>query len=187
GLGIGAGLVIDGRVYRGAGGAAGEFGHNFDQRGRQCECGRDGCMETYCSDPGLLETWRQRDPTTNGKSADDLNAAANSGDSIARDILRDSGVRLGRHVAALVNIVDPEIVVFGAEGVRFGDHLFGPLREVLADVCYPGPPPMAIDLPGESWPRGAAALAIQHFFDFEATGGYRPKQSNSDAKSYALA
>ncbi|MCP4385351.1 MAG: ROK family transcriptional regulator, partial [Hyphomicrobiales bacterium] len=46
GLGIGAGLVIDGRVYRGAGGAAGEFGHNFDQRGRQCECGRDGCMET---------------------------------------------------------------------------------------------------------------------------------------------
>lgn len=187
GLGIGAGLVVDGRLYRGASGAAGEFGHSFDQRGRVCECGRDGCMETYCSDPGLVETWQQRDPSAAGKTADDLSAAADAGDPIAIEILRESGVRLGRHVAALVNVVDPEIIVFGGEGVRFGDHLFGPLREVLADVCYPGPPPMAVDLPETSWPRGAAALAIQHFFNFEATGGFSPKPTDESVKRFAFA
>src|SRR5262249_20990814 len=57
GRGIGAGLVIDGRLHRGASGAAGEFGHNFDERGRVCECGHDGCLETWCSDAGIVQTW----------------------------------------------------------------------------------------------------------------------------------
>ncbi|WP_421723771.1 ROK family protein [Bauldia sp.] len=187
GLGVGAGLIVDGRLYRGTGGAAGEFGHSFDRAGRICECGRDGCMETYCSDPGLIRTWVQREPSAAGKGPEDLNAAADAGDPTAREILRESGIRLGRHVAALVNVVDPEIIVFGGEGVRFGDHLFGPLRGVLAEVCYSGPPALAIDLPETSWPRGAATLAIQHFFNFEATGGFAPKSSEQSVSSLAIA
>ena len=81
----------------------------------------------------------------------------------------------GRHVANLVNVFDPAMVVFGGEGVRFGRHLIEPIRKVLDEVCYSGAPPIAIDWEGSGWARGAAALAVQHFFNFEATGGYTSK------------
>jgi predicted NBD/HSP70 family sugar kinase len=178
GRGIGAGLVIDGRLHRGAGGAAGEFGHNFEEPGRRCECGHDGCLETYCSDGGLVLTWNMLDPLSRGRGPDDLAAAANAGDAIAGRVLAEAGTRLGRHVAALVNLFDPEMIVFGGEGARFGRYLFDPLRRVLAEVCYPGAPRIAIDWEGKGWSRGAAALAMQHFFDFEATGGYSAKTRN---------
>jgi len=172
GRGIGAGLVISGRLHRGASGAAGEFGHNFEAAGRICECGREGCLETRCADSGLLASWAERDPLAAGKGMDDLVAAAAAGDRIVRDIVADAGTRLGRHVGALVNLVDPEMIVFGGEGVRLGRFLYDPLRRVLDQVCYPGTPRVAIDWEGTGWPRGAAALAIQHFFNFEVTGGY---------------
>ena len=76
-----------------------------------------------------------------------------------------------------MNVFDPEMIVFGGEGVRFGSHLFDPIRKVLDEVCYPGAPPIAFDWERNSWQRGAAALAIQHFFNFEATGGYSPTNS----------
>ncbi len=177
GRGVGAGLVVNGRLYRGGSGAAGEFGHNFEERGRPCECGRDGCVEAYCSDVGLLRSWAERDPGAKGKTVEQLAEAADAGDPCARQILRDSGLRLGRHVAALVNVFNPEMIVFGGEGVRFGDHLFDPLKEILEEVCYPGSPPVAFDWEPDSWQRGAAALAIEHFFNFEATGGYTPRRN----------
>ena len=179
GRGVGAGLVIDGRLHRGAGGAAGEFGHNFEERGRVCECGRDGCLETYSSDGGMLTTWNRLDPETRGLGVDDLAAAARAGDAIASGVLAEAGTRLGRHVAALVNLFDPEMIVFGGEGMRFGHHLLDSLRRVLAEVCYPGVPRIAVDFEATGWSRGAAALAVQHFFNFEATGGYSAKTPKS--------
>jgi predicted NBD/HSP70 family sugar kinase len=172
GRGVGAGLVINGRVYRGAGGAAGEFGHNFEESGRRCECGRDGCLETYCADGGLMTSWRKASPAARGKSVHQLAAAADAGEPAAQRVLADAGARLGRHIGALVNLLDPDMIVFGGEGVRFGRHLFDPLMKVMDKVSYPGTPRVAIDWEGTGWPRGAAALAIQHFFNFEATGGY---------------
>ena len=177
GRGVGAGLVVHGRLFRGGNGAAGEFGHNFEQSGRRCECGRDGCVEAYCSDSGLIRSWSETDPANAGRSIDDLAEAADAGDPSARLVLNDAGVRLGRHVAGLVNVFDPEMIVFGGEGIRFGRHLFDPLQKVLVDVCYPGAPPIAFDWEQDSWQRGAATLAVQHFFNFEVTGGYRPKNS----------
>jgi predicted NBD/HSP70 family sugar kinase len=174
GRGVGAGLVVHGRLYRGGSGAAGEFGHNFDQRGRHCECGREGCIESYCSDTGLVQSWNELDPTTLGKTADQLAEEAEAGDSIARRVLSEAGTRLGRHIAALVNVFNPEMIVFGGEGLRFAGYLFDPIRKVLDEVCYPGAPPIAFDWERNSWQRGAAALAIQHFFNFEATGGFTP-------------
>ena len=177
GRGVGAGLVAHGRLYRGGGGAAGEFGHNFDAKGRRCECGREGCIEAYCSDAGLLETWAERDAAARGRSVEELAEAANAGDSVATSVLAEAGIRLGRHVASLVNVFNPEMIVFGGEGLRFAGHLFDPLRQVLDEVCYPGAPPIAFDWELNSWERGAAALAIQHFFNFEATGGYAPAKT----------
>ncbi|HET7715058.1 MAG TPA: ROK family transcriptional regulator [Bauldia sp.] len=175
GRGVGAGLVVEGRLHRGASGGAGEFGHNFEQRGRRCECGRDGCLETWTADIGLLQSWAERDPSSAGRDIAALAAAVAASDPPAKAVIEDAALRLGRHVANLANVVDPEMIIFGGEGVRFGRHLFDPLRSVLAEVCYSGAPPIAIDWEGTGWARGAAALAVQHFFNFEATGGYTPK------------
>ncbi|MCB1498326.1 MAG: ROK family transcriptional regulator [Bauldia sp.] len=180
GRGIGAGLVSNSQLHRGASGAAGEFGHSFEQRGRRCECGRDGCLETWCGDIGLLQTWRERDPGSDGKDINDLAAAVAAGDPVAVAIIEDSAQRLGRHVASLVNVFDPEIIVFGGEGVRFGRRLIDPIRKLLGEYCYSGPRPIAIDWEGTGWARGAAALAVQHFFNFEATGGYSPERKDKD-------
>ena len=95
-------------------------------------------------------------------------------------MLAEAGIRLGRHVASLVNVFNPEMIVFGGEGLRFAGHLFDPLRQVLDEVCYPGAPPIAFDWELNSWERGAAALAIQHFFNFEATGGYAPTKTKPE-------
>jgi predicted NBD/HSP70 family sugar kinase len=180
GRGIGAGLVAEGRLHRGATGGAGEFGHNFEQRGRRCECGRDGCLETWCADLGLLQSWAERNPATRGKDIADFAAAVAGGEPAARAVIEDAALRLGRHVANLANVFDPEVIVFGGEGVRFGRHLIEPLRKVLGEVCYSGAPPIAIDWEGTGWARGAAALAVQHFFNFEATGGYTPKSKGKE-------
>lgn len=180
GRGIGAGLVAEGRLHRGATGGAGEFGHNFEQRGRRCECGRDGCLETWTADIGLLQSWAERDPSAAGRDIADLVAAVAAGEPAAKIVIDDAAERLGRHVANLVNVFDPEMVVFGGEGVRFGRHLIEPIRKLLDEVCYSGAPPVAIDWEGTGWARGAAALAVQHFFNFEATGGYTPKAKGKE-------
>jgi len=173
GRGVGAGLVVGGRLYAGASGAAGEFGHNPEVRGgRQCECGRRGCMETYCSDRGLVETWHQRDGSAVGRGPEQLAAASASGDAVARKVLRDGGRRLGRHIATLVNVVDPEIIIIGGESVRFGAYLFESMRSEMQRLCYGTPPEIAVNFADDGWQRGAAALAIQHFFDFEIKGGH---------------
>jgi predicted NBD/HSP70 family sugar kinase len=179
GRGVGAGLVIGGRVYNGASGSAGEFGHSLAERGgRLCECGRKGCLETYCGDRGLVQTWNERDPATVGQGPQQLAEAADGGDLVARKVLRDGGKRLGRHIAALVNVMDPEIIVFGGEGVRYGRHLFDSLRRELQQQVYGTVPAIAVNWGDDGWQRGAAALAIQHFFDFEIRGGQSSLETN---------
>ena len=187
GRGVGAGLIIDGRLHRGAGGAAGEFGHSFEERGRTCECGRDGCLEAYCADSGLLLSWQMLEPSAGARGIEDLREAADTGSPSARRVLRESGTRLGHHVAGLVNIVDPELIVFGGEGVRFWDHLLYGLRPALDEASYAGAPRIAVDDGGTGWPQGAAALAVNHFFNFEATGGYTPNRKKRPVLDRAAA
>ncbi len=184
GRGVGAGLIIGGRLYGGASGAAGEFGHSLAERGgRTCECGRKGCLETYVSDPGLLMTWNERDPKTIGLGPEDLATAAHAGNPVARLVLREGGRRLGRHIAAVANVVDPEMIVFGGEGVRYGDLFFAPLRREVEQLCFGSPPELAISWENDGWQRGAAALAIQHFFDFEIKGGHSSERMGTISMS----
>jgi len=174
GRGVGAGLVVDGRLYRGRGGGAGEIGHDLSEPGgRPCECGRTGCLETYCSEAAMVRIWHERDPGRSDAGAEAMAAAAEAGDPVVLQILRESGLRLGRHIATLANLFAPEMIVIGGEAVRFGQHLFGPVRSVLKELCFAGEPPMVVDWQDNAWARGASALAIQHFFNFEATPGHR--------------
>jgi predicted NBD/HSP70 family sugar kinase len=170
GRGVGAGIVLDGRLYHGYRGAAGEFGHiPMVEGGRLCECGRRGCLEAYVAEPALLARMTELAPEHASLTIESLAELATVGDDATSEILGDAGRLLGRGLAALVNLFDPEVMVIGGEGVRFGESLFGPMRTELDQLILAAPPAFAIDVwDDDAWARGAAGLAIQRFFDFEA-------------------
>lgn len=172
GVGIATSLVLDGKLYRGAYGAAGKFGHfPHEENGRPCECGKRGCLMSYFSEPAMLRTWRERSgvPETAGRK--ELVIRLAEGDEVALAVMREGGEVLGRHLASLMNVIDPEVIVVGGEAVAYGDALFGPLRESLAKYAFRMPPPLLLDWEDNSWARGAAALVTQKLFDFETSAG----------------
>ena len=172
GVGIGCALVFEGKLYRGANGAAGKFGHvSYAENGRLCECGKRGCLMAYYAEPAILNTWRNATGRDNGAGRPELLAALKTGEPQAIAVLEEAGNGIGRHLANLVNITDPEVIVVGGEAVSFGDALFAPLRTALEKNTFRAPPPVLPDWEDNSWARGAAALVTQKIFDFETSAG----------------
>ena len=140
GTGIGAGIIADGVVYRG-GSFAGEAGHmTMIPDGDPCECGRRGCWETLVSGRRFGEEARRIvKADSNGilariaggaePSGSDLGRAAAAGDIAAQEAVFEAGRWLGRGVANLVAILDPELIVVGGAAVAVGDLLLDAARE----------------------------------------------------------
>jgi predicted NBD/HSP70 family sugar kinase len=137
--GLGAGLIIDGKIYRGGAGIAGEIGHtSIDRTGARCICGLNGCLATYVGARALVDQARaRRDHETSALSTprtltlERLIDAAIGGDALAVDVVRSAGVNLGIGIANLLNLLNPQMVVLGGALVRTGELLLAPLRETL--------------------------------------------------------
>jgi len=164
------------RDYGGSGaggsssGAAGKLSidtHRGD--GPLCECGRRGCLQASYSETAIVQRWIGRRRSKLDRL--DMLKAVEAGDNEAIAILQEAGDAVGRHLADFCNVVDPELVVVGGEAVAFGDHLLNPLRDSLAKHTLVAAPPVLPDWQPDSWERGAAALATQQLFDFEAVPG----------------
>lgn len=171
GAGISCAVVVESSVHHGAHGAAGKLGHiTFDPQGSVCECGRVGCLQTLFSEPMLVQRWCH---ATGRRSATrhDMLQAAQDGEPNAIALLEQAGTEVGRVLASFCNIIDPEVIVVGGEAVTFGDFLFGPMRQALAQHCVWIPPAIEPHWSDDSWARGAAALATRQLFDFEALEG----------------
>ena len=128
--GIGAGLVIDGRLLRGASGTAGEIGHTtLDGAGALCYCGNRGCLETVASGPAILQLVGQgRSEALTLLRVIELAA---DGDIRCRRAISDAGREIGVAVAGLCNLINPERVIIGGAMSRAGDLLLGPIRESI--------------------------------------------------------
>jgi len=128
--GIGAGLVIDGALLRGATGTAGEIGHTtLDERGALCYCGNRGCLETVASGPAITRLVAEG----NGEApslAEVIERAA-AGDVRCRRAISDAGREIGVAVAGLCNLINPERVIIGGLLSRAGSILLQPLRESI--------------------------------------------------------
>jgi predicted NBD/HSP70 family sugar kinase len=126
--GIGAGIIIDGRLLRGASGTAGEIGHTtLDQAGALCYCGNRGCLETVASGPAIIRLVSEaRQEARNLARVIELAA---SGDVRCRRAISDAGREIGVAVAGLCNLINPERVIIGGLLSRAGDLLLQPLRE----------------------------------------------------------
>jgi predicted NBD/HSP70 family sugar kinase len=167
GAGIGCSLVINGEIYHGSKGVAGKIGHTISvPGGRLCECGRHGCLMAHAAEPFMLEEWRNKTGDADATRAD-LAAAVEAGEEAAIAVLEDAGSRVGRHLADLVNLFDPEVVVIGGESAQFGEALLKPIRKTMEEFAFYTKPPLLTDWVPGSWARGAAALATQRFFNFE--------------------
>jgi glucokinase len=129
GTGVGGGLVLGGELWRGADGMAGEIGHiTVEPGGRTCRCGNAGCLETYASATGIVDSYRELAGIEEAVSAEEVHRRAHEGDANARQSYRDAGRSLGLAFAALVNLLNPECIVIGG-GVLPAWDLFMPVAE----------------------------------------------------------
>jgi predicted NBD/HSP70 family sugar kinase len=129
--GIGAGMLLSGRLYRGADGLAGELGHVLvDPGGRVCRCGNRGCLETVAGADALAELLR----LSHGEGLDGptIVRMAQEGDLGCRRVIGDAGRAIGRAAATLVNVLNPELLVVGGDLAQAGDLLLDGVRETLA-------------------------------------------------------
>jgi len=177
GTGVGAGLVLDGRLHRGAHGFAGEVGHStVDLDGVPCVCGGRGCFERLVNAESIVEragvlaegspalSEAARAGTLTAKAVGD---AAARGDAVARRVMEETGRLLGVGLANLVQILDLEIIVVGGGVASAGESLLAPARaEMAARVAGPAwrLPSVVPALLGETaGVTGAALLARDHF------------------------
>ncbi len=153
GTGIGGGIALDGRLYLGLDGTAGEVGHQtIDPDGPPCGCGSRGCLESFASGPAItamgVKAVLQGLTTQIGALVErDLNRitpetimrAAELGDPVARDLLWRAGTYLGVGIANIVTILSPQRVVIGGGVARLGDWLLEPARAVVRERCRATP------------------------------------------------
>ena len=136
GTGLGAGLILNGRIYRGSNDLAGEVGHiKIADHGLKAY-GKVGSWEAVCSGAGLVNLagarWPRRWTTPR-----EVISAALSGDADARVLVEEVGVWLGRGIAVLVDVLNPQLVIVGTLGAVLGDLLLEPARRVVREEALP--------------------------------------------------
>jgi predicted NBD/HSP70 family sugar kinase len=134
--GIGAGLILNGRLYRGAAGLAGELGHILvDPEGVVCRCGNRGCLETLAATGALVDLLRRSHG--DAVTAAEILALAHAGDVGCRRVIADAGRAIGQAVAMLLNVLNPELLVVGGDLAAAGDLLLDGVRESIARAALP--------------------------------------------------
>jgi predicted NBD/HSP70 family sugar kinase len=164
-VGIGAGVVLGGTLFRGARGFGGEFGHlTVDPDGAPCACGSRGCLETRVGLEALLAAAGEAEGPPSGEPVTRLAARADAGEPGAVEALRDAGRWLGVGLASAANLLDPQAFILGGFLAPLSAHLVPAAREELrARVLGAGrglPELITSPLGPEAAVRGAAALAL---------------------------
>ncbi len=157
GTGIGGGIILDGKLYRGTNDLAGEMGHQTVLlNGPKCGCGKSGCLEALASGPAIARLARdsmrygrqKRVLALAGGKPGDITAAhvveaAKEGDPFARQVLEEAGTYMGIGLANIIQILNPECIILGTIAVHAGDLILEPIRAAIreyawkrsADVC----------------------------------------------------
>ncbi len=148
GTGVGGGIIIEGKILTGAKGSGGEIGHIHlvDDEPETCGCGNHGCFEMYASATGAVRLAKRVLASTDEDSVlrnkdfecKDIFAAAKNGDKLAVKASEQYGYYLGKGIAAVASVVNPEIVVLGGGVSKAGDVLFDLLKPSFQKYVFPG-------------------------------------------------
>jgi len=148
--GIGGGIIINGRLYSGPCGSAGEIGHmTIDVNGPRCNCGNVGCLETLASGTAVAKEAIQRisqgeksslteivEGRIENITAEKVSIAAQGGDSLALEVITKAATCLGVGMVNLVNIFNPEMIIVGGGVAQMGDLLLEPARQVVRERAF---------------------------------------------------
>jgi len=172
---IGGAIILDGKLWTGASGCAGEIGHiTIDTEGAECVCGNTGCLETTASGPNIVRRARERlnrDSTSSLSSlatqedftASDLALAATNGDDFSIMMLERTGRSIGIAVASIINLLSIEKVILGGAIMGAGDSILKPIIEEAGkrsfQPCFEATRIVAAELGADGVAIGAALLA----------------------------
>lgn len=180
-MGVGMSILINGELYRGADGSAGEFGHiTMNPGGVRCSCGNYGCLEAYASGTSILQ--RASEGLKLGRTSAQLNvegsgeitlagvaAAARQGDAFINGLFDEAGIYLGIGISNLINLLNPQLIVIGGELVGYGDLFLDKAIDIATRRAWRNSR-VRIErsrLGGNPASVGAAAMFIQKFFNGE--------------------
>jgi predicted NBD/HSP70 family sugar kinase len=169
--GIGLGMIVNGEIFRGRNGFAGEFSHiPLSEDGAMCTCGKRGCLEAEASmlvvskkaiegiQEGRVTSLKQIDEAHSRQMADAIMEAANKGDQFAIELFSDAGHKIGKALAILIHIMNPEAIVLSGSGAKVGKILLAPIQQALHKYCIP------------RLARGTVLLISELGFDAELVG-----------------
>ncbi|WP_426594781.1 ROK family protein [Cellulomonas sp. McL0617] len=164
--GIGAGIISDGQIRRGAQGAAGDLGHIAVPGGAKlpCRCGNTGCLEALSSGPAIADALRALG--VDARTSADVVALVRAGDPDASREVREAGRRIGDVLAACVSMLNPSVIVIGGIVAEAGEHLLAGIREVVYRRSLPLATQhlriVASRTKGRAGVLGASAMASEH-------------------------
>ncbi len=182
GWGIGLGMIIQGKLFRGYAGYAGEFSHiPISESDILCECGKRGCLETEASlkvvvEKAVRQIKNKKISRINFEGnyeevSESMMRAANERDPEAIALLTDMAYKIGKGIAILVHIVNPELIVLSGRGAHAGKLLMAPLEQALNRFCIPRileSTKIKMSMLGANASlNGAAALVIDHWYDMK--------------------
>ena len=183
GTGIGGGIIINGKLYAGPCGSAGEIGHmTVDVNGPRCSCGNIGCLEMLVSGTAVsreaIRRIRQGERSSLTKivegeieniTAEKIGVAAQDGDSLALEVILKAANYLGVGMVNLVNIFNPEMIIVGGGMARMGNLLLNPARQVVGERAFQLPAQAVRIVPAQlgddAGVLGAAIFAFQQGLD----------------------
>lgn len=174
GDGIGAGIVVEGKLLEGEFQAAGEVGHMIlIERGEKCVCGNYGCWERYASDSATVKRYlMERNGSSghlNNLMIDDILKKAKEGDKLSKKVLNETGEFLGLGVATIVKAYDPHAIIIGGKIIKAWDIIYPQIFKEVEKRAFYGRNKNIIIIPSSLKVRprllGAATLAIKEIFD----------------------
>lgn len=170
GTGLGAGLVVNGKVHRGAFSRAGEIGFSPSLLAD----GKEKSLGEVYTTSSLSSAWAKL-----ALPFPDVFSAIGQRDKTTKDFLERKGREIGRQIAIMVQMIDPDTTVIGGETLNFGPDYIDSIRTALeSNLLFPHGN-IEFDTQNNLWSRGAAALAIDHFFDFENSAGHIAADSDA--------
>ncbi len=181
GWGIGLGMIVNGEIYRGNNGLAGEFSHiPLSENGSLCLCGKPGCLEAEASmlvvaekaiagiKNGRVSSLKNTDNLSQPQMVGDaIMQAANMGDQFAIELLSDAGYKIGKALSILIHIMNPASIVLSGRGAVIGKILLAPMQQALNKYCIPrlanSTALLISDLGFNAELTGAAILVMENF------------------------
>jgi glucokinase-like ROK family protein len=180
GTGIGCGLLLEGKIYRGVVGTAGEIGHvTVSQDGPPCKCGNYGCLEVMAGGRAIAERAQmavkagQRTSLaalnhSHELTARDVAAAAKAGDEVSQQLLNDAGRHIGSALASLINLLNPGLIILGGRVTEAGAVILDPITDVVQKrslrASYQASRIALSELGQHTTAMGAVALALDQAY-----------------------